>query len=85
MEELLIKQNIYTVHACVASPDDKDEYLTDDSERFHKKMGFEIVGRHTKCGYKFGKWYSIIWMDKVISEKLDNPEQFIPFKQMNQV
>lgn len=85
MEELLIKQNIYSVHACIASPDGKDEYLSDDSERFHKKRGFEIVGRHTKCGYKFGKWYSIIWMDKVISKRLENPKQFVPFNQINQI
>ena len=82
LEKLLIKQNIYTVHACIASPDGTDKYLTNDSERFHTKMGFEIVGRHTGCGYKFGKWYSIIWMDKVINPKPDNPQAFIPFNQM---
>lgn len=83
LEEVLIKQNVYTVHACIASPDGKDKYLTDDSERFHNKMGFEIVGRHVGCGYKFGKWYSIVWMDKIISEKLDNPKAFVPFNQIN--
>ncbi|WP_165062690.1 GNAT family N-acetyltransferase [Adlercreutzia sp. ZJ154] len=81
LEELLIKQNICTVHACIASPDGKDEHLTDASEKFHKKMGFEIVGRHSLVGYKFRKWYSIVWMDKVISERLDNPIAFIPFSQ----
>lgn len=45
-------------------------------------MGFEIAGRHDKCGYKFGKWYSIIWMDKVIKEKTDNPDPFIPFSEI---
>ena len=83
LEEVLIKQNIYTVHACIASPDGKDEYLTNDSEQFHHKMGFEIVGRHVGCGYKFGKWYSIVWMDKVISERGENPKTFVPFSQIN--
>lgn len=83
VEELLMKQNIYTVHACIASPDGQDEHLTDASEQFHKKMGFEIAGRHVRCGYKFEKWYSIVWMDKVISEKLDKPKDFVPFSQMN--
>lgn len=79
LEKILIRQNVYTVHACIASPDEKDEHLTDDSEKFHAKMGFEIVGRHNKCGYKFGKWYSIIWMDKVICERIDHLDAFVPF------
>lgn len=82
LEKILIRQNVYTVHACIARPEGKDLHLTDDSEKFHAKMGFEIVGRHNKCGYKFGKWYSIIWMDKVISERLDNPAAFVPFSQL---
>lgn len=83
MEEILIKQNIYTVHACIASLNKKDEYLTDDSEQFHAKMGFSLVGRHKQCGYKFGRWYDIIWMDKFIQEISDHPEPFIPFSQLN--
>ena len=82
LEKWLIKQNVYMVHACIASPDRQDEHLTDDSEKFHKKMGFEMVGKHHLCGYKFGKWYSIIWMDKSISEKIDTPVAFIPFAKM---
>ena len=61
---ILAMQNVYQVHACIASPDQYDEHLTRDSELFHEKIGFKVVGRHEKCGYKFGKWYSIIWMDK---------------------
>ena len=79
LEKWLIKQNVYMVHACIASPDRQDEHLTDDSEKFHKKMGFEMVGKHHLCGYKFEKWYSIIWMDKSISEKIATPVAFIPF------
>lgn len=81
--QMLAEQNIYNVHACIASPDGEDEHLTNDSELFHSRMGFVTAGRHDRCGYKFGKWYSIVWMDKVIKEKVDNPGQFIPFSQMN--
>lgn len=38
-----------------------------------------MVGKHHLCGYKFEKWYSIIWMDKSISEKIATPVAFIPF------
>ncbi len=80
LEKWLIMQNVYMVHACIASPDKQDEHLTDDSEKFHKKMGFEMVGKHSMCGYKFGKWYSIVWMDKTIGQKVALPESFVPFE-----
>ncbi|MDO4965894.1 MAG: GNAT family N-acetyltransferase [Lachnospiraceae bacterium] len=80
LEEFLLLQNVNMVHACIASPEEEDEYLTCDSENFHAHMGFEMAGRHIKCGYKFGRWYSVVWMDKVIKEKEENPEEFITFK-----
>lgn len=84
IEEILIKQNICTVHACIASPDGEDEHLTGDSEQFHAKMGFKLAGRHEACGFKFGKWYSIVWMDKVIGERTENPDSFIPFRKIEE-
>lgn len=82
IEELLLKQNVYILHACIASVEITDEYLNDDSPKFHEKMGFQLVGRHERCGYKFGKWYSIIWMDKLIKKQDDYPEDFIPFSEL---
>lgn len=84
LEEYLLLQNVYMVHACIASPDQIDEHLTDDSERFHEKMGFKLAGRHERCGYKFGKWYSMIWMDKVICDRPDNPKAFVPFSNLEE-
>lgn len=79
LEAILIRQNIYTVHACIAYADKEDEYLTADSVKFHAKMGFLLAGRHKQCGYKFGKWYDVIWMDKVIQDIPNAPEAFVPF------
>lgn len=79
IEEILLKQNIYSVHACIAIPEGEEEYLTDDSRKFHERMGFKLAGKHEQCGYKFGRWYSIIWMDKVIRDRTEKPEAFIPF------
>ncbi len=84
MEQTLASQNICMVHACIASPDEEDERLTDDSEKFHAKMGYKLAGRHDRCGYKFGKWYSIVWMDKVIGEKSGTIGDFIPFSKLRQ-
>lgn len=32
------------------------------------KMGFTLVGRFHNSGYKFGEWYDMIWMEKMIGE-----------------
>ena len=31
-------------------------------------MGFAQVGLFHKCGYKFNRWYDMIWMEKIIGE-----------------
>lgn len=79
LEEILKKQNVYRVYACIAAAENEDEFLTSDSEKFHRKMGYRTVGRHEKCGYKFGRWYDVIWMEKVLAEIPDNPLPFVPY------
>lgn len=29
-------------------------------------MGYTKAGEFHKCGYKFGRWYDMIWMEKLI-------------------
>ena len=82
LEEILSAQNIFTACACIAVPDGEDEYLTNASRLFHENVGYHTVGKHEKCGYKFGKWYSMIWMEKEIKERVPNPEPFIPFTEI---
>ena len=45
-----------------------DEYLDFNSEQFHAHLGYTTVGTFHKCGYKFGRWYNMIWMEKMIGE-----------------
>ena len=42
-----------------------------------------MVGTFKKCGYKFNRWYDMIWMEKMIGEHPENPEAFIPFSEMD--
>lgn len=79
LEAVLPKQNIYTLNACITFTDREDAHLTDASVRFHTRMGYTVAGRHVDCGYKFGKWYSVVMMEKPIREKDPTPEAFIPF------
>lgn len=66
LEEELTKIGIKNLYACIADPISEDEYLTKDSEQFHRHMGYVKVGEFHKCGYKFGHWYNMIWMEKII-------------------
>ena len=49
-----------------AGVDVEDEYLTHDSQKFHLAMGYDYVGKLHKAGYKFGHWYDMITMEKII-------------------
>ena len=59
---------ILNVYACIADPVEDDEYLTRNSEQFHRHLGFVKVGDFHLCGYKFGRWYNVIWMEKMIGK-----------------
>ena len=73
MEQILAMQNIINLNACITSPSVPDEHITDDSEKFHARMGYSLVGRFHKSGYKFDTWYDMIWMEKAISVHCTNP------------
>ena len=38
-------------------------------------MGFRTVGDFKKCASKFGRWYNMIWMEKIIGTHEPNPKQ----------
>lgn len=68
LEERLKKMGIINLYACIGIPDKDDEYLTTNSADFHEHMGYKTVGVFHNCGRKFGRWYSMIWMEKIIGE-----------------
>ena len=72
LEDALGKMGVLNLYACSGSPEQDDEYLTKNSAEFHAHLGFTEVGRFHKCGYKFGRWYHMIWMGKTIGEHRDN-------------
>ena len=68
LEQALREQGILNMEACIAYPRGEDKYLTGDSAQFHARLGYRLVGQFYKCGYKFGRWYDMIWMEKLIGE-----------------
>jgi len=78
MEKRLSAQHITNFCACITCPDAPDPYVTDASIRFHTAMGFRMVGKFEKCGRKFGRWYNMVWMEKIISPHLENQPAVTP-------
>ena len=68
IEDILKKQNVTNICACIAYREQEDETLTHASPKFHAACGYKKIGHFTKCGYKFGRWYDMIWMEKMIGE-----------------
>ncbi|MCI8610224.1 MAG: GNAT family N-acetyltransferase [Firmicutes bacterium] len=71
LEDRLKEMGILNLYACIAFPMAEDEYLDKNSADFHSHLGFKKVGEFHKCGYKFGRWYHMIWMEKVIGRHQD--------------
>ena len=82
LEELLKKQNILNVNACIAYASFEDEHLNNSSTIFHERLGYRKVGHFTKCGYKFGTWYDMIWMEKMIGEHSNAPKAVVPITEL---
>ena len=73
LEQSLKKMGVLNMNACIASAKVDDAFLTNDSMYFHSRMGFTEVGRFHNSGYKFGRWYDMIWMEKMIGPHDANP------------
>lgn len=82
MEDILRMQRVTNVEACIAVPSEPDEYLTLDSVHFHERMGYRMVGEFRQCGYKFGRWYNMVWMEKFIGEHVAEQPPVLRFEQI---
>ena len=68
LEAELKKMGFLNAYACIAYPEKEDEYLTKNSADFHEHLGYKKVGTFHQCACKFGRWYNMIWMEKMIGE-----------------
>ena len=64
LEKILREQGIKNLYAGVICPDVEDEYANFDSFNFHQHLGFKLCGKFQNMGYKFNRWYNVIWMEK---------------------
>ena len=82
LEEILKRQGILNVNACIAYPQEEDPYLTKDSVAFHTRMGYRMVGEFHRCAYKFDRWYNMVWMEKSLCDRPEHPEPMIWFSKL---
>lgn len=67
MEDILREMNVQNLYAKVAWPENgEDEYLTANSADFHAHLGYRLAGELRCCGYKFGRWYSLRCLEKML-------------------
>ena len=81
LERALAEMGVCNLYACVGVPaEEEDEYLTFNSAQFHAHMGFVQCGEFHRCGCKFGRWYSMVWMEKLIGPHSPGQSPVRPFQ-----
>lgn len=79
LEAALKKQNVLNMNAGVAFSEAEDEFLTKDSPKFHERMGFVQAAHFHNCGFKFNRWYDLLWFEKCIGAHTEDPAPLLPF------
>ena len=85
LEQALKLQKITNLYACIAYPKEEDEYLTKNSVDYHQHLGYRMVGEFYNCGYKFGRWYNMVWMEKIIAPHKDHPDKVLKFDEIRNI
>lgn len=84
LEDIAKTQNITNLYSCIGYVDKEDEYLNNNSVQFHEHIGFRMVGKFENCGHKFGRWYHMVWMEKIIG-KHEEIKEFIKFEETDYI
>ena len=84
LEDIAKAQNITNLYSCIGYVDKEDEYLNNNSVQFHEHIGFRMVGKFENCGHKFGRWYHMVWMEKIIG-KHEEIKEFLKFEETDYI
>lgn len=82
LERALGAMGVLNLYACVALPEENDEYLTANSAEFHAHLGYRMVGTFRRCGRKFGRWYHMVWMEKLIGTHGESQAPVRPYPEV---
>ncbi len=67
LETRLKGQGLEISYALIALPQGEDQYADTCSRDFHAHMGYRQVGHFVSCGKKFGRYYDLIYMEKILA------------------
>lgn len=82
MEDILKRMHVLNLNACIGYPKEDDVYLTKNSAQFHAHLGYCMVGEFHDCGFKFGRWYDMVWMEKIIGAHTGDPLPVINYNEI---
>ena len=73
LEQLMERQGYRILYAIITEENSS-------SLAFHKALGYQNAGVFTRCGLKFNRWLSVVWMEKHLNS-VGIPSEFpISFK-----
>lgn len=78
LESRLRDSGFINLNASVTWVEKENNHLTHQSISFHEKMGYKKVAHFHRCGYKFGEWYDMVWMEKLLDVKYFKPRCSAP-------
>lgn len=76
LESALRMQNVQNLNACITYPNP-------ESIAFHERLGYRHAAHFSKCGFKLGQWWDMVWMEKFLGSHDTPPEPFLPFPQIS--
>lgn len=68
LEAILAYQGYRKVYAIITSENT-------NSLAFHRKLGYKDLAEFPECGFKFGRWLGVNWLDKEL-KSVDIPSSF---------
>ena len=75
LEDSLQKQGYRKVYAIITT-------ANEDSLAFHRAVGYRHTATMPDCGYKFGRWYGTVWMEKDLNGWSDPPREPVSVHQL---
>ena len=77
LEQLLQLQGFRKVYAIITM-------ANEGSVAFHRAAGYRHTATMPDCGYKFGKWYGTVWMEKDLNIWDAPPREPIPIHRLSE-
>lgn len=78
LERGLKAQGVVNSYACITAEGLSSGEIKSDSYRFHLALGYKLIGKFESSGYKFDRWYDMIFMEKRLNDT-SQVKSFMPY------